>query len=425
VLSERGKTKTQTRFQVIIMKKHFCFLLLATFLFIGFVARADVTWGNWLSLGQNLSVRLSSPLDDSGSVTWQFRNVGTVTIGDFDYYYTDKDGRHFFQAAHSLIPGEVAGGWGGEDTKNGVPRADGTINFEITRIRLIDPTGQTSSDANNSQQTSANQQAASQTSLQNALQAAQQQQAAIQAQQQQEFAAAQQRARQQQNAAEAQRQAAIAASNAKIQAIQNEAAVGTAAIQGIGGIIQDSMNEKRQEQQEQKQQQMEALQQKRAYNDEQIPDPQFVGEFAREDKYEFDYTTKPKALQGDAESQFAVGQLYQGANDIDDAKKWYQKAADQGYQPAKDALLKLNSQNNGIVTAQSQPQKIQSVDEITGIKNLAEQGDAKAQFYLGWKYASGLGVPKDYSKAVDCYRKSAMQGYAVGQYSLGCMYEAG
>ena len=35
----------------------------------------------------------------------------------------------------------------------------------------------------------------------------------------------------------------------------------------------------------------------------------------------------------------------------------------------------------------------------------AEQGDAKAQFNLGVRYANGEGVPKDASQAVTWFRK--------------------
>ena len=40
-------------------------------------------------------------------------------------------------------------------------------------------------------------------------------------------------------------------------------------------------------------------------------------------------------------------------------------------------------------------------------------------------YQNGDGVIKDYKKAVECYTKSAEQGYARGQYNLGVMYRNG
>ena len=55
----------------------------------------------------------------------------------------------------------------------------------------------------------------------------------------------------------------------------------------------------------------------------------------------------------------------------------------------------------------------------------AEQGNARAQDYLGILYASGQGVQQDYQQALKWYRKAAEQGEAFGQYSLGWMYEKG
>ena len=44
------------------------------------------------------------------------------------------------------------------------------------------------------------------------------------------------------------------------------------------------------------------------------------------------------------------------------------------------------------------------------IRSLAEQGDADAQFLLGFMYAYGKGVAQDFAKAVKWYRKAAEQG---------------
>jgi TPR repeat protein len=56
---------------------------------------------------------------------------------------------------------------------------------------------------------------------------------------------------------------------------------------------------------------------------------------------------------------------------------------------------------------------------------LAEQGNADAQYNLGVMYRKGEGVPQDYKEAVNWYRKSADQGYASAQYFLGSMYATG
>ena len=58
-------------------------------------------------------------------------------------------------------------------------------------------------------------------------------------------------------------------------------------------------------------------------------------------------------------------------------------------------------------------------------KASAEQGDAEAQFNLGWCYDDGRGVAKDYAEAVKWYRQAAEQGHAEAQYNLGCGYANG
>jgi len=59
------------------------------------------------------------------------------------------------------------------------------------------------------------------------------------------------------------------------------------------------------------------------------------------------------------------------------------------------------------------------------LEPLAKQGDAKAQYGLGFMYSQGQGVPKDYKKAAKWYKLSAEQGYADAQNSLGVMYQNG
>ena len=51
-----------------------------------------------------------------------------------------------------------------------------------------------------------------------------------------------------------------------------------------------------------------------------------------------------------------------------------------------------------------------------------DQGDAEAQFNLGWRYANGPGVPKDEDEVVKRVRKAADQGEAMAQNSLGNCY---
>ncbi|KAF8920469.1 hypothetical protein BGZ58_004354, partial [Dissophora ornata] len=49
----------------------------------------------------------------------------------------------------------------------------------------------------------------------------------------------------------------------------------------------------------------------------------------------------------------------------------------------------------------------------------ANQGNASAQYNLGFMYEHGKGVPQDYSKAMEWYLKAANQGHASAQPNLG------
>ena len=56
---------------------------------------------------------------------------------------------------------------------------------------------------------------------------------------------------------------------------------------------------------------------------------------------------------------------------------------------------------------------------------LAKQGDAKAQFNLGYMYARGDLMERDYGKAYEWYQKAADNGNPRAHYSLAQMYERG
>jgi hypothetical protein len=59
------------------------------------------------------------------------------------------------------------------------------------------------------------------------------------------------------------------------------------------------------------------------------------------------------------------------------------------------------------------------------LKPLAEQGDPRSQYAVGWMYRNGEGVAQDYKTAVKWYRLAAEQDHAEAQKSLGLMYQFG
>ena len=56
---------------------------------------------------------------------------------------------------------------------------------------------------------------------------------------------------------------------------------------------------------------------------------------------------------------------------------------------------------------------------------LAEHGNPVAQFYIGFMFETGRGVPQNYTEAAMWYRRAAEQGHGGAQYSLGLLYDKG
>lgn len=62
---------------------------------------------------------------------------------------------------------------------------------------------------------------------------------------------------------------------------------------------------------------------------------------------------------------------------------------------------------------------------LEGMRRLAEQGDALAQFGMGVRYHSGEDVPQDYAEALRWFSLAAEQGNVPAQATLGAYYWAG
>jgi TPR repeat protein len=55
----------------------------------------------------------------------------------------------------------------------------------------------------------------------------------------------------------------------------------------------------------------------------------------------------------------------------------------------------------------------------------ADQGHPRAQFFLGALFEDGHDIAPNIESALSWYRKSAEQGLADAQYTLGALYEQG
>lgn len=63
--------------------------------------------------------------------------------------------------------------------------------------------------------------------------------------------------------------------------------------------------------------------------------------------------------------------------------------------------------------------------DLDELHQRAEQGNAMAQTELGYRYHVGEGVERDYTEAVNWYRRAAEQGQPDAQYNLGVAYAFG
>lgn len=60
-----------------------------------------------------------------------------------------------------------------------------------------------------------------------------------------------------------------------------------------------------------------------------------------------------------------------------------------------------------------------------GFTFLANDGDAKAQYYIGFMHENGLHINQDFQEAAKWYKKSAKKGYPNSQIRLAQLYIQG
>ena len=115
-----------------------------------------------------------------------------------------------------------------------------------------------------------------------------------------------------------------------------------------------------------------------------------------------------------AKEQYAQGMRYSEGDgvekDLEQAVRYFRKAADAGYAPAQFVMGACCHTGSGMEADPAQAAE--------WYRKAAEQGHAEAQFNLGACYASGYGVKKDPDRAIDWYRKAAAQGNEDAQAAL-------
>ncbi|MEL0106252.1 MAG: tetratricopeptide repeat protein [Rhodospirillaceae bacterium] len=131
---------------------------------------------------------------------------------------------------------------------------------------------------------------------------------------------------------------------------------------------------------------------------------------------------KSLADKNNAPAQNYLGTLYASGHGVKanpvQAAKWYERAAKQGFAPAQFnfGFLKLYGAGDG---AQRVPDDPKVAAHWLG--KSAEQNDSNAQLLLCRLYHQGLGVNRNYKKALGLCRQAAQSGLAGAQFELGIL----
>ncbi len=119
----------------------------------------------------------------------------------------------------------------------------------------------------------------------------------------------------------------------------------------------------------------------------------------------FDFQMK-LATKGNAEAQFKVGDMYETGfgvkTNMKEAELWTHKAAKQGHETAKFKLLYWDMKKNGM--------KGGNRAKYEALMKKAEAGNGQAMLYVGKMNAHGVGVKKNYDKALDWLNKATFIG---------------
>nr|WP_326183668.1 MobP3 family relaxase [uncultured Oscillibacter sp.] len=116
------------------------------------------------------------------------------------------------------------------------------------------------------------------------------------------------------------------------------------------------------------------------------------------------------AEEGNHYSQYALGKLLQSEGNSAEAAAWYEKAAAQGNQYAQYRLGKMLLQGDGISKDPAKAAEYLSAS--------AEQGNQYAQYILGKMYLIGNEAGQDREKAYRLLEQSAGQGNQYAQFLL-------
>ena len=125
------------------------------------------------------------------------------------------------------------------------------------------------------------------------------------------------------------------------------------------------------------------------------------------------------AQKNDPDAQYNLGYMYETGDGVDQdlqqAKKWYEKAAKQNQPDAQYALAVLYYYDNGVI-------KQNYAEAKKWFEKAAYNGDDYAMNLLGYMYEQGHGTKQDYDEALRWYLKAADKNNVYAQRNLGLLY---
>jgi len=133
----------------------------------------------------------------------------------------------------------------------------------------------------------------------------------------------------------------------------------------------------------------------------------------------FDFQIK-LAKKGNAEAEYKIGEMYETGfgvkKDMTEARNWIKKAANQGHETAGFKLLYWDIEKNGVSATNK--------ENLEALKVKAKEGNPQAQFYVGKMQANGVGLKKNYDKAIDWLNKAALVGVLAAERELTIVRES-
>jgi localization factor PodJL len=127
------------------------------------------------------------------------------------------------------------------------------------------------------------------------------------------------------------------------------------------------------------------------------------------------------AVAGDPAAAYEIGVRFAEGHgvpaNLEEAARWYERAAAKGLAPAQFRYASLLEKGQGVRKDLAQARRLYLA--------AASKGNGKAMHNLAVLYAEGIDGKPDYNTAVQWFRKAAQRGIADSQYNLGVLCARG